>query len=150
MKIEKFRLPRKLKKRLKKGLWLYPSDENGNSLMANPHRSKKDYQAYKKGVLKNLIDKANSRKRRMEYRRKMNKEVTVPDEELKKYVDDIFRKDLRRSSYEILISAKNNSKAIIAYYNFINAYQLMEQGEGSYGNTCCMAVDRAKDLLKKG
>jgi hypothetical protein len=148
--MEKFRLPRKLKKRLKKGLWLYPNDENGNSLMANPHRSKKDFQAYKKGVLENLIDDANSRKRRKEYRRKMNKEVIVPDEELKKYVDDIFRKEVRRSSYETLLSAKNNSRAIIAYYNFINAYQLMEQGQGSYGNTCCMSVDLAKDLLKKG
>jgi hypothetical protein len=64
-------------------------------------------------------------------------------------VDDIFRKEVRRSSYETLLSAKNNSRAIIAYYNFINAYQLMQQGEVSYGNTCCMSVDHAKELLKK-
>jgi hypothetical protein len=147
--MKNFRLPRKLKKSLKKGLWLYPPDEKGNSLMASPHRSEKDFVAYKKGILRNLSDPSNSRKRRDEYRRKMNKEVLVPDEDLKKYVNDIFRKDLRSSSYEILVSAKNNAKARIAYYNFINAYQLMEQGEGSYGNICCMAVDLAVDLLNK-
>ncbi len=119
--MEKFRLPRRLKKRLEKGLWFYPSDENGVSLMANPHRSKKDFQAYKTGILENLIDKSNLRKRRKEYRHEINKEVTVPGEELKKYMDDIFRKDLRRSSYETLISAKNSASAIIPYYNFINA-----------------------------
>lgn len=147
--MKKFRLPRKLKKRLKKGLWLYPSDERGNSLMASPHRSKKDFQAYKKGILRNLIYTANSRTRHEEYRRKMNREVTVPDEDLKKYVNEIFRKDLRNLSYETLISAKKNAKARTAYHNFVNAYQLMEQGEGSYGNTFCLAVDRAKELLKK-
>lgn len=56
---------------------------------------------------------------------------------------------MRTSSYNILIAAKNNPKAIIAYYNFLNAYQLIEKGDDSYGNICCMAIDFAGDLLKK-
>ena len=30
--MKKFRIPRKTKKFLKKGLWLYPADEKGNEL----------------------------------------------------------------------------------------------------------------------
>ena len=36
--MKKFRLPRKIKKKLY-GLWLYPKDEKGNSLMAHPKTS---------------------------------------------------------------------------------------------------------------
>ena len=40
------KLPRKLKKKLKKGLWLYPADEKGNNLMATSSRDEKDFLAY--------------------------------------------------------------------------------------------------------
>ncbi|WP_133240804.1 hypothetical protein [Marixanthomonas spongiae] len=143
-----FKIPRKLKKRLKKGLWLYPSDADGNSTMAFPYRCQEDFTAYKKGTLRNLADTYNSRKRRIAFRRKIEGEVVVPDEELKTYVNAIIRKDLRRSSYETLIRAKNSKKAIGAYYNFVNAYQLVEKGEDSFGNICCLAIDKAKELLK--
>jgi len=147
--MKKFRIPRKTKKFLKKGLWLYPADENGNSLMGFPARDDEDFYAYKQGILKNLFDSKNSKQESKEYRQKMNKVVSVPNETLRAYVNEIFRKDLRNSSYYILIEAKNHPRAVIAYYNFINAYILDQNGEGSYGNICCLAVDRAKELLKK-
>jgi len=147
--MKKFRIPRKTKKFLKNGFWLYPADEKGNSLMGFPARDEEDFYAYQQGVLKNLFDRKNSKQESEEYRQKMNKIVSVSNETLRAYVDEIYRKDLRNSSYYILIEAKNNSLAVIAYYNFINAYILNQIGEGSYGNICCLAVDRAKELLKK-
>lgn len=147
--MRKFKIPRKTKKSLKKGLWLYPADEDGNSLMAFPAKNRKDFMAFKKGILRNLATKENSRKRRREFREKLDKEVSVPDETLKVYVNDIMRKDLRISSFQILIEARNKPKAVVAYYNFINAYHLFQNGEESYGNICCLAIDSAKELLKK-
>lgn len=144
-----FRLPRKIKKALKKDIWLYPADDKGNSLVAFPAKSQEDYTAFKKGVVRNLIDPKNAKARRKALREKLDKEIIVSDEELKRYVDDIIREDLRTSSYNTLIAAKNNPKAITAYYNFVNAYQLYERGDDSYGNICCSALDKAKDLLKR-
>lgn len=146
---KKFRIPRKIKKHLKKSLWLYPADDEGNSLRATPSKKQEDYTAYKKGVLRNLFDEKNSRKERKEFRDKLNKEVSVPDETLRAYIDDIIRDDLRNSSYYILLEAKKSPKAVIAYYNFVNAYQIHSEGEDSYGNICCMAIEKAEELLRE-
>lgn len=127
-------------------MWLYPPDEQGNSLMARPARLEKDYQAYKKGILINLIERNASEQK--EFRKRLDKEILISDETLREYVNDIMAKEYRSSSYDILIKAKNSKGAIIAYYNFINAYQLYENGEESYGNICCMAIDAARDGLK--
>ncbi|MEX2565838.1 MAG: hypothetical protein WD431_07850, partial [Cyclobacteriaceae bacterium] len=121
---KQFRLPRKIKKSLKGNLWLYPADEKGNSLMARPTRSQEDYSALKNGIVRNLIDPKGAKARKKAFREKMDKETLVSDEELKRYVDEIIRKDLRASSYRILVAAKNHPKAITAYYNFVNAYQV--------------------------
>lgn len=145
--MKNFRLPRKTKKRLK-GLWLYPADEKGNSLMASPHRSQKDYDAYKKGTLKKLGGRYNSRKRQIEFRNKINGVIHVSDEQLKVYVNDIMAPEFRSWAFKTLIKAKNNHKAVSAYYNFINAYLLHEE-DGSFGNVACMAVDHAEALLRK-
>lgn len=145
--MEKFRLPRKIKKQLGKDMWLYPADEKGNSLMAWPKKNQKDYTAIKQGVLRSLIDHKNAKVRRKEYWEQLNREITVTDEELKKRVDEIFLEKYRRKAYNTLILAKNNPKAIIAYYNFINAYNSYRKGEDS-GNACCHAIDTAKELLK--
>lgn len=146
--MKQFRLPRKIKKSLKKGLWLYPPDEKGNSLMAHPAESREDYMAVKEGILRNLFDLKESKSRRKELLDRLDKEIIVPDEELRNYVNEIIREDLRNSSYQTLTEAKNNPKAIVAYYNFVNAYYLYEQGDDSFGNICCLAIDRAKELLK--
>lgn len=145
--MDRFKLPRKTKKALKKGMWLYPPDEQGNSLMARPARSEKDYQAYKKGILRNLIERRASKKK--EFRERLDVKISVSDETLRSYVNDIITENYRSSSYDILIKAKNSKHAIIAYYNFINAYQLYEKGEESYGNICCMSIDVARDRLRQ-
>jgi len=146
--VKTFRLPRKTKKSLKGKLWLYPADGDGSSVMAFPRRSQEDYTALKKGAVKDLMNTDEARARGKEMKEILDKETVVSDEELKRYVDNIIREDLRRSSYNTLIAAKNNPKAISAYYDFVNAYQVY-QADGSYGNICCLAIDKAKDLLKK-
>ncbi len=143
-----FRLPRKAKKKLKKTIWLYPADEKGNFLMAWPTRSQKDFDAIKQGLVRDIMADSTKATRKKE-KAKLDKIIKVPNEQLRIFVDKIFSKEYRNSSYFILIKAKNNPKAIVAYYNFVNAYHLVEKGEDSYGNICCMAVDSAKMLLKK-
>jgi hypothetical protein len=144
--MDKFRLPRKTKKSLKKTMWLYPPDEKGNSLMARPTKSQKDYTALIEGVVRKFP--ARTKAERKKFIAELDKEIFVDDKVLKTYVDDILREDLRSSSYRTLIEAKNNPKAIKAYFNFVNAYQIFEKGKDSYGNICCMAIDSAKELLK--
>lgn len=144
--MKNFRLPRKKKKSLKKTIWLYPPDEKGNSLMAQPTQSQEDYTAVKKGIAKKFPNSTKaSRKKMFDI---LDKETFVDDQVLKKYVDDIIREDLRNSSYNTLIEAKKTPKAVRAYFNFVNAYQLFEKGKESYGNICCLAIDSAKELLK--
>jgi len=144
--MEKVRLPRKTKKALQKTMWLYPSDEKGNSLMAWPTESQKDYFAAKKGIAKKFPNR--SKAERKKFIAELDKEVFVDNKVLKTYVDNIIREDLRNSSYNTLIEARNCPKAVKAYFNFVNAYQIFEKGKGSYGNICCLAIDSAKELLK--
>ena len=60
----KFKLPRKLKKLLKKDIWMYPSDENGDSLAAWPATKLQDYLALKRGELTKLKFGFSSEKNR--------------------------------------------------------------------------------------
>lgn len=145
--MKKFKLPRKKKKFLKKGFWLYPADEKGNSVWARPHKNEKDYLAFEKGLLRNLNQ--TSKKEMLEYGAELDKVVNVSDEILRVYVNDIFAKEYRQSSYDILREAKKKKGSIIAYYNFINAYEIYKDGDDSSANTCCMSVDLARELLKK-
>ncbi|WP_203293581.1 hypothetical protein [Luteirhabdus pelagi] len=147
--MKKLKIPRKLKKRLKKGIWFHQPEEDGGAYIAFPYKDAEDFKAYKENRLRNVLDKHNTRTRRQAFRKKLNAPVEVSDETLRQYVDDMLRKDIRRSSYELLIKAKNNNQAVIAYYNFVNAYQLTKKGEDSYGNICCASLDVAKRLLKK-
>jgi len=145
--MKEFRLPRKVKKKLR-GLWLYPADEKGNSLMASPKRSQEDYTAVKNGEVREITH--GSKKRSKARYAELSIEVTVPDLKLKEYVDDIFREDLRSSAYRIFLEAKSHPKAVRGYYHFVNAYhKYLEADDGSWGNTCCFALDAARDLLKE-
>jgi len=143
-----FRLPRKIKKRLKKTIWLYPPDKNGGSLMAWPTHSQKDYDAITQGIVRDIMANSTKEKRKQE-KKILNKEIIISDEQLKSYVDNIFDIEFQYSSYLTLIEAKNTPLAKVAYYNFINAYHFVENGKESYETICFMSVDHAKDLLKK-
>ena len=54
MKNNKFRLPRKTKKKLKNNLYTYPKDNKNSYLVAWPYRIENDYVAYKNGLLREL------------------------------------------------------------------------------------------------
>lgn len=56
--MSKFRLPRKIKKRIKWGLYFYPKNPDTNTyLVAWPRSNQQDYDAYKAGTLKHFLDK---------------------------------------------------------------------------------------------
>lgn len=147
--MDTFKLPRLEKKKLRKQIWFYPADENGNSLVAFPHKYKKDYDAMKKGIVQDIFARRTpeEKENRRREHKELNNEIYVSDDELRQYVDDIFAKEYRNFSYNILLEAKNHSKAKIGYFNFVNSYNKYLT-ENSFGNVCCMAVDYAKQLLK--
>jgi hypothetical protein len=55
-KRDKFRLPRKTKKAFQYTLWLYPTDAEGNSVVAWPASSQEDFEAYKRGELRDIME----------------------------------------------------------------------------------------------
>ncbi len=145
--MKKFRLPRKIKKTLKKGFWFYPIDEKNCYQMAFPYKRETDYQAYKEGILSNIMN--SKRKKRKEFWEILNKEVFVTDEVLRTYVEKVFDKAYHQKAFRILLEAKNSKKAILQYYNFINANQQYEDDDNKRDNLCCMIVDTAEEKLKK-
>ena len=55
--MKKFRLPRKVKKKMYKHGYFYPMDPVEKTYqMALPRKSQEDYNAYKQGILTNLFD----------------------------------------------------------------------------------------------
>jgi hypothetical protein len=55
--MKKFRLPRKVKKKMYRHGYFYPMDPVERTYqMAFPKESQEDYDAYKKGILTNLFD----------------------------------------------------------------------------------------------
>jgi hypothetical protein len=138
-----FRLPRKVKKKLNKTLWLYP-EETGGYLMAQPSRNEKDYLAYKSGIVKDIF----TRGPKDEPAVSLDTPTQAPKEELKKMIEDVFSPEFQVSAYQKLVDASQKADTAVAYYNFINAYHLYQQGNLSYGNICCLSVDNASRLLK--
>ena len=110
--MKKFRIPRKLKKKLK-GIYLYPPDKNGSSVMAFPLSSQKDYDAVRNGVARNIFNKTKlERKLESEnWNKKYHTPICVSEEKLKYMVDDVFAED---------------EVAVVDYYTFINSYNLGE------------------------
>lgn len=143
-----FRLPRKIKKKLKKTIWLYPADKNGNSLMAWPTHSQKDYDAIKQGIVRDIMADSTKEKRKQE-KKILDKPTEVSDKTLKAFIDEIFAKEYRNFAFRTLVEAKKTPRAKVAYYNFINAFRMVENEKDSFRNICCMSVDLARDLLKK-
>lgn len=73
-KMNKFRLPRKTKKYLKKSMWLYPPDGKGNSLMAWPAESQEDYAAVKKSIARKFPD--STKAERKKFMAELDEEIT--------------------------------------------------------------------------
>ena len=142
----KFRLPRKIKKKLRKEHLFYPPEEDGSRLVANPVESQKEYDLYKKGFFENPF--IITKKQTKAYREKLFSPIDMMESELIVAISYIFSEKYRVSSLITLLKASRHNEAKKYYYAFINAYNLTINGE-SYGNTCCMAVDSAKEKMKK-
>ena len=67
---KKFRLPRKIKKKLKKDFFTYPKSERDTYLVAWPYKYEEDYIAHRKGLLRGL--KEESLKRLKDERKREN------------------------------------------------------------------------------
>jgi len=142
--MEKIKIPRKLKKKLKKTIWLYSPNQDGSSVMGSPAVDEKDFIAWKNGELRDILSNVRSKKHRQEYSEWINKEIYVSDEVLKEYVNNIFAEKYRNESFEILLKVKDKEHLKKYYFQFINAYNKEED----YSNTCCQIVDFAKENLK--
>ena len=59
----KFRLPRKIKKKIKKDIWFYPKDERDCYLVCFPYHSQQEYDDWKQkkvwGALQDVKSKYN-------------------------------------------------------------------------------------------
>lgn len=54
--MSKFRIPRKIKKKIKQDFWLYPMNEVEKTyLMAHPHENQVDYDAFKRRELSGML-----------------------------------------------------------------------------------------------
>lgn len=133
-----FRLPRKIKKKLKKEIYLYPSDKDGNSIMAFPYRNEEDYRAYKKGIVKPLIDKKNLRDRKKMWEEKYLKENDLTKEEIYEAVDNVFAEDYKERAKKVFIKAKENKCK--DYLIFVNSWIHTKNGDDC-SNNMCLAYD---------
>lgn len=145
----KFRLPRKIKKKIRSSFFLYP-EVDGGSIMASPRKNQEDYNAYKQGVLRNFLDKTKAERKKSaeEWSLKFKTPVEITDKELLEAVNDIFAEQYRKESYSILLRAKKHPIAVVDYHIFVNAWNLIKKGE-DYGNTACMSIDGARDNLMR-
>ncbi len=116
--------------------------------MAWPRRNQKDYDAVRSGLAKDIRQRGPAEAERKKEHRALNKPVEVTNEELLGYVNEIFAAPYRLSSYLILKDARTNRYAVKAYYYFVNAYLAHQSGDSSMGKICCLAVDRARYLLR--
>jgi hypothetical protein len=148
----KFRIPRKEKKKLKKRHFFYPPEKDGSILHAQPHDNQEEYDLYKSGELNEpfTVTKKEAKLRQEEFRKKFHKPVDdVPESKIIIAVGEIFNENHRFSAITTLLRARFIEDTKVDFYTFMNAYNLTKSGEGDYGNICCMAVDSAKEKLKK-
>lgn len=148
--MSKFRIPRKIKKKLKNKFLFYPSDKDGNSIMAFPLKSQKDYTAYKLGLLEDTFSK--TKKERKKSSKEWNKKFSVDNDmsfsEIEKAVNNIFAEEFREEALKVLKRAKGdikyNNKIKDHWIVFCNAWDLVKAGD-KHSITACMAYDSILD-----
>lgn len=141
--MKKFRLPRKIKKKLKNNIWLYPPDEKGSRVMAMPAKNQKEYDLLKHGEISSIG--FESRKERDEIFKGLYEPINMPDEKLKEEIDRIYRREFRESTFNTLIKAKKDPRAIKYYYGFINSLAKIEK----HRNLPFSCVDSARYIMRK-
>lgn len=144
-KIKKFRLPRKIKKKISHKIFLYPKDSHGEMLMAWPLFNQEDYDAVKNGVAKDIAHrtKAQIKADSIKWKEIYHQPIEIDDETLSKMVDDVFSIEYRKSALSMLLRAKTHPVAIEDYYTFINSYNLGKT------NISAMCYDGLEMNLKK-
>jgi len=144
-KIKKFRLPRKIKKKISHKIFLYPKDSRGEMLMAWPLFNQEDYDAVKNGVAKDIAHrtKAQIKADSIKWKEIYHQPIEIDDETLSKMVDDVFSIEYRKSALSMLLRAKTHPVAIEDYYTFINSYNLGKT------NISAMCYDGLEMNLKK-
>jgi len=144
-KIKKFRLPRKIKKKIANKIFLYPKDSREGMLMAWPLLNQEDYDAVKNGIAKDIFHKtkAQVKTESIKWKETYHQPVEVDDETLSKMVDEVFSAEYRKSALSMLKRAKFHPIAIEDYYTFINSYNLGKT------NISAMCYDGLKMNLKK-
>jgi len=143
--MKKFRLPRKIKKKLKHKWLFFPSKKDGSSQMAFPLKYQEHYDAYKSGILTDLFSytKEEAKQRAIEWDKKYNTPIEISDEELVIAVDEIFAEEYKKWALRILRLSKDHNIAVKDYYNFVNAYKLGDS------TTACLSTDSAEDNLRR-
>lgn len=144
-KNKKFRLPRKIKKKISHKIFLYPKDSRGEMLMAWPLFNQEDYDAVKNGVAKDIAHrtKAQIKADSIKWKEIYHQPIEIDDETLSKMVDDVFSIEYRKSALSMLLRAKTHPVAIEDYYTFINSYNLGKT------NISAMCYDGLEMNLKK-
>lgn len=144
-KIKKFRLPRKIKKKISHKIFLYPKDSREGMLMACPLFNQEDYDAVRKGIAKDILNKtkAQIKEDSIKWKETYHQPIEIDDETLSKMVDDVFSIEYRKSALSMLLRAKTHPVAIENYYEFINSYNLGKN------NISSMCYDGLKMNLKK-
>lgn len=144
-KIKKFRLPRKIKKKIANKIFLYPKDSRGGMLMAWPLLNQEDYNAVRNGVAKDMLHrtKAQMKADSIKYHETYHKPVEVDEATLSNMVNEVFSSEYRKKALSMLIKAKIHPVAIEDYYTFINSYNLGKT------NISAMCYDGLEMNLKK-
>lgn len=142
--MKKFRIPRKLKKKISKKIYLYPPDKDGSSVMGFPSSNENDFKAYKSGLLTSPFEmtKKKIKEVRLKYETVYYKPCELTDEELTLAVEEVFSKEYRSEALSVLRKSKKHDIAIKDYYTFCNAFKLKEF------NIACMSIDGAEYSLR--
>ena len=143
--MKKFRIPRKVKKKLKNRWLFFPKQPNGNSQMAFPCKRQDHYDAYKQGILSDMFayTKEEKKQKKIEWDKKYNTPIEITDEELITAINNVFAEEYRSFALRILRQAKHHNIAKKDYYNFVNAYKLDDT------TTACLSLDGAEDNLRR-
>lgn len=136
----KFRLPRKIKKILKKEHLFHPPAADKSRMMASPTQSQQDYNGFKRGLLSPLFSTTKKEQKSMqeEFRLSYCQPIEIDNELLKKMVIDVFAEQFREKALSMLLKAKSNPSKIKHYHIFINAYNL---GENAISAMCYSGLE---------
>lgn len=148
---KKFRIPRKIKKKLKGNMLFYPPMKDGSRIQANPRRSQKDYTAWKQGVLSDLWEnrtKAEMKARSEAWDKKFRQPCELSEEELLEAVNKVFAPEYRKLAFSVFKRAKDHAVAHDDYTTFCNAWKHTQNGDDCT-TTAALSLQFAEDNLMR-